>query len=295
MRRNNKSDDGSLELLLDTVCNMFGGIILISLLLVVILNTTVQSNPFDTPPPSADDDAARRDYLRQLDERLARMTEAAESRDKALEPYAGDGFAALAEQVADAEERKGSLKREHEEIEEGNEALNGDISDAEEAAAESDEELDALLQLKRSKELKLADTRARVAKVATIPKLGESIVPRTQMSYVLIRRRLYGPVSFDAFQPNTTDFQFPDNLVVPRPEAGLPIKLDGGDRDAIESKLQPARRKRAAVVIFVYDDSFREYDSVRRVLEDFSIRTCPELVISGTDIKRAAPVERRYQ
>ena len=39
-RRKQQNDNGSLELLLDTICNTFGGILFISLLVVILLNTT---------------------------------------------------------------------------------------------------------------------------------------------------------------------------------------------------------------------------------------------------------------
>jgi len=39
-RRNNKpTDDSSLELLLDTICNTFGGIVLISILVALLMQT----------------------------------------------------------------------------------------------------------------------------------------------------------------------------------------------------------------------------------------------------------------
>ena len=40
MSRRRKNDTGSLDLLLDTICNTFGGILLIALLVIVLLNTT---------------------------------------------------------------------------------------------------------------------------------------------------------------------------------------------------------------------------------------------------------------
>ena len=38
MSRKPNDDDGSLELLLDTICNTFGGVLFISILVILLLN-----------------------------------------------------------------------------------------------------------------------------------------------------------------------------------------------------------------------------------------------------------------
>ncbi|MEO8166385.1 MAG: hypothetical protein ABI619_13420, partial [Betaproteobacteria bacterium] len=50
MRRRTNTDDSSLELLLDTICNTFGGILFISMLVVILLNMT--SEAVEDSPPS---------------------------------------------------------------------------------------------------------------------------------------------------------------------------------------------------------------------------------------------------
>ena len=49
MSRRAEDDGGSLELLLDTICNTFGGIVFISILVVMLLNFT-QEETLPRPP-----------------------------------------------------------------------------------------------------------------------------------------------------------------------------------------------------------------------------------------------------
>ncbi len=48
-RRSLMSDTSSLELLLDTICNTFGGIVFVSLLVVILVNMSSRETA-DTPP-----------------------------------------------------------------------------------------------------------------------------------------------------------------------------------------------------------------------------------------------------
>ncbi len=52
MTQRNSSDDGSLDLLLDTICNTFGGVLFISLLVVILLNMS-SNEAASTPPEEA--------------------------------------------------------------------------------------------------------------------------------------------------------------------------------------------------------------------------------------------------
>ena len=58
MSRKREGPDGSLELLLDTICNTFGGVLFISILVVILLN--MSSKQAETTPPT---DAARAELI----------------------------------------------------------------------------------------------------------------------------------------------------------------------------------------------------------------------------------------
>src|SRR4051812_43846695 len=71
-RRTGPTADSSLELLLDTICNTFGGVLFISLLVVILLNHTGQAFQRKAPSPAAQDELKR--LRHDLDESARRAT-----------------------------------------------------------------------------------------------------------------------------------------------------------------------------------------------------------------------------
>ena len=75
MRRSITADAGSLELLLDTICNTFGGVLFISILVVVLLNMTSKQLAVDPPSRNAQAELLEvRELLQDSKKEMSRLT-----------------------------------------------------------------------------------------------------------------------------------------------------------------------------------------------------------------------------
>jgi hypothetical protein len=277
-------EDGSLELLLDTICNTFGGVIFISLLLSLIIDSSGgMARPESKPVRSAADLVEAETRREGSAAELLRLRVATESAISISETLVTDEAIAVAEELADWEakhaalvERKsaaiGSINRDRIAMEQATEEAEAVEAAREEAAAKRDE------LSKKEAEIRAAaaDAVAERSRNAQAPKL-EYRPDLVQVDFSLQQGRLYGPLFYPAGGRNEVDYEFPERdgttYIETRPNAGLRVAADGSNIEAVAEKLLVGAPERYAIHLHVMPDSYRQYDAVRIALEKQAFRS----------------------
>ena len=299
MRRTNNSDDGSLELLLDTVCNSFGGIIFISLLLVVLLNTTSESTvDSDVPEVSTLELRESENQRETLTAKLNRLREATEGIEDSTGMLVSDELLEKAERLEQKEaERVDRVERRSQ--------LAGDSSKAQIQIAEIDEEAKKSKQQIAEEAQRVARLETRLAKAASrrsrtarMPKLEDS-KNRPWKGYLMKYGKLYGPVFVNGNR-NTADFDFTTEggttFIDPKPRGGLRIAVDGSNIASVRRKFSNVRPSRENVLIDVWQDTYEQYDPVRVALEERGIKKALRLAEPNTRLRfTEEPVKEEVQ
>lgn len=279
------ADSDSLELLLDTLCNVFGGIVLIACLL-AILPRQNQTSPM---LPSEDAVAAmieRRSIY--TEEEITRVMTEMDQLESTTDP-------ALAELQA----RRDSLRRVHERLRrEINEGLTKESSEAEARAISSQGDLYALAE--RLEDLKLLRSMSEGAESATAEKirfLDQRLENLREESIKLVNGRTQAvrfarerpgedspsPVilRFNAVYPLVLGVDFEENPAIDRAPTGAdsfradPIRGRGivhpsADRFLIAT-LELAREKGQYVTLYLYPDSHEVFGEFKEALSKAKI------------------------
>jgi hypothetical protein len=289
-RRRTAADVGSLELLLDTICNVFGTIILLTLLVALMLTRSSNSAARERASAASQSELINAEIERdELTRRLARMGEGAKSGANL------SGVVASAELLTHAR-RLRSAQAEHAELVESKSDVTGAASDAQvaineinEDAAEREEQIQRAEQDAEKLKEQLAAAVKEHSRAATIPKMAQTTLTIEAM-YFLKAGRLYGPLEFADGTPNERDFtQTPQggNLIIQEKASG------GIDVDASAKSLGPLRAKFGVVEpsstyvrLWIWWDSYEHFNAVRLVLEDRGIKYELKPTGEGTTVYR---------
>ncbi|HEV7283129.1 MAG TPA: hypothetical protein VGN57_23180 [Pirellulaceae bacterium] len=290
MRRSSASlDDGSLELLLDTICNTFGGIIFIALLMLLLVQSAT-----DATPPEVESEAPSAKTLLDLEIRRESLaTELAQLREAELAELK------LAKERAAAMELKAAI-----EVLEKSEAARNELAAAWDATVEEvnrlniealtrTEKIEALRERSRTLSEELVEQRSTVQSLSSqladvaksntrnisTRKMSRGAGDSTRHSYHLRFGRLYGP-DFLAQSPlivfNREDFDFrvegESTSVDAKRSAGVSIDREGRNVDELAQKLSYGNAESSIVEIHVWEDSFDRYDAVSLALDRVGAR-----------------------
>lgn len=315
-RRKASLDDGSLELLLDTICNTFGGIIFLALLMALLVNVPAvgSDGPSDRRSPPRDPAA---DARRLAELELRRVELLAESRRlRAAELARIEAVGVLSEPgLREAVDRLKAIEAElsaslavKDQVLEALARLAGESLEVGAKVAEVEEETVAARErrdqlAKRAEDLArdvLAAAHSRT-RTATAPKLarGVSLEP---LFFDIQNGRLYGPVVHRGPNGvpilNRVDFNFPEEngatYIEPRRDAGVAIDPDGGNLRALSRKLSFVDRNAHYVDLHVWEDSFEHYDSVSRSIEEVGALRSVTLWKTGTRLGFGASDRRSF-
>ena len=230
----------SLELLLDTICNTFGGILLISLLVALLLNATSRELREKAVSPQSHAALLQSEIER---ERAARQL--SELRDAVTNREAVVGKLLPAELISEAQ-RFSDAKLRHAVLVEQKADNIGGASRAQtrlNELARDDANLRAKLKQARrdaaDSSKKLADHIAARSRDATIPHLRlATTMPR---AFFVVQRRLFGPWPKRQYGSSNDDefvemSRTDQRVLLPKPGAGLAIALDEKNLDEIKSR-----------------------------------------------------------
>jgi hypothetical protein len=303
MSRRRRNDDSSLELLLDTITNTFGGILFLAILVSLLLRsaspTRRESATTAKPPLSAADQAAYEVKLEDLQDRLARLeqrehqkrTGPAEARTdldeesgmlvaeiaKACEERARAGLetathqrerAAALEDIARIDERRAAAARRLEEA----------SKKRENAAAEAE----SLVKLREKLDRNAQDSS--IEQTVGMPTLHDT--NKQQVALYIRFGRLF---MMHRWRNGVRQGPNPEQFVVtpgrppvarPKPGSGTPIEADTIN-DELRRLLADFPASRWVVAIVVFSDSFEAFQLVKRAIVESSYEYNPLPVKPG--------------
>ncbi len=263
-RRSTSADESSLELLLDTICNAFGGILFISILIIVLINMSSREVIEALPEqPTTVEMLRLRSELEEAHEQLKTLTVAATQQEKISSRFFNKNSVVLAEKIR---YEKVNLSQS---VQSNNQKMSQTVT-TQKNINEISEKLETLkheliiskeklsnLNIQLKQEIK---KRSRSSKLPTVTM--ESKAP--DASYFLQQGTLCflgSPNEIKKISEGKTVF------VVPNISAGLKISSETPDLDSIaanfDSKGIP---KRHMIRIWVSPDSHSEWNSVREAL-----------------------------
>ncbi|MCA9124124.1 MAG: hypothetical protein H6822_30325 [Planctomycetaceae bacterium] len=282
MSRKPNDDDGSLELLLDTICNTFGGVLFISILVVLLLN--LSSNEAASTPPNESDQA-------DLIEAETRLAQSNDELDKLL--TAIEAQQQIEQQIVDPEIRD-QVQKLRELQQENAEQTRRKLQGLTDVAERQKEINDAAQQIKDHEET-LRDAQQRLAeaerelqqeiesrsKAAKLPK-GRATT-KTEIPMFLRAGRLCTYVrdtgnGLAVNQAEIDEKQDEQNrpYIEPKPGTGIVISLEGNDAD-LDTRLSEFDYTIHYLAVFVWPDSFEHFAVLkdRMVSHEFEYRLEP--------------------
>lgn len=278
MSRKTDADSGSLELLLDTICNTFGGVIFIAILVIVLLQMSSKKQPTlpDTPAKSqlirsdAEFDRLRAEL--EITEQLAARQQKAPDMSQDRE---------LVEQILrlkTAAEKLDALTKRRDELIATAAKQQIEINDIVTRAEEAAKELAAAETRHAVAAEALAKEKAARSQTAKLPRLRET--RKVEMPMFLRNGRLHsyqvrgagGKFGFNAAECVQRDA---GKLVVPR--AGSGAIVDDANRPLLEQRLKQFDPQAHFLAVFVWPESFETFAMLREcfVRAGFEYRLFP--------------------
>jgi len=254
MSRKHIAEGESLDLLLDTICNTFGGILFISILIVVLINTTSPDTETTQPDPAAE--AQQRELeqqARRSEEEVARLRDLHEmllsATGNILDP-------SVDEALTEMQDLQDMIR-----------GLETQITVTADANAEGEGQVNAQEQLLQAKEelakakTELEQERADRMRTMGLPRQRSS--SRTEVALLLKEGCLCVYQEVDAqgdLIPVTgqwSEIPIENGLgLKPRPEGGLLLNDTDSARSAVSELVQQYDKEKHAFTICIWPDSF---------------------------------------
>lgn len=275
MSRRRVVKQDSLELLLDTICNTFGGVLFIAIMVVMLLQNAGQAPGPVVPAPSPEELDSRTQQLATLSAEVLRQQQIQASQTALVDSLVPDTVRDLIEQrkrllteqarlqtAVDAQQvQNAALAASVARVQTKIEKLNADLRTAKEKQAK------VQAQLASEKQARVKDVR--------LPKQRRSN-HKQEVGFILRHGRLYLWHDYDANQRriglNLRDFVIVsdkgDHLVTrPNPTAGIPLEDTAECRKAIDTLLRPFDPREHSLCAIARPDSYGEFQYFRnRVL-----------------------------
>lgn len=286
MRRTPAADAGSLDLLLDTICNAFGGIVFIALLLAIVTQQVgyEQEGAYQegTLPPTV---LRLRSEIRIVEEEISRLKELVEDESRSPEKEQTDSELEYTRLIVETELLKERIQRR---VREG--------ARLEKEIAKTNQELHALDRdlVKVKGELQNQGKEKTVVKRLPV----SSPVPRNMPQFWMFvqKGRLHLVGSFDPesrFHQDVIILEDSDSgtLVTVRDEKGQRIQPGFERQGSMLAFLQRTSPQRHVVQVMVDKLSFEEFNLLKETLVSrgyryfFDIGTTPIRFVPGSDFE----------
>lgn len=268
-RRNNLNGD-SLELLLDTICNTFGGVLFIAILLVVLLQLSpamTESVPEESPSPgdteSLEEARERRQNLADSLQHQLDLLEKVVS--PKLQNALGD-MTTLQENVSEEQNKLSQLEQSNVSTQQRLAKAAADAATLEQRTEESRRKMAELRETLRLKQAENVETIHSPVERSAFDKSEVGFILRYGRLFLWHRYSSTG----ERMGLNTEEFlvvdDTSDGLVVrPRPGKGIPVDRSAETRERIASRLRQFSPREKILALVVRPDSFAEYRVVRDV------------------------------
>jgi hypothetical protein len=274
MKRKSGSSGDSLDLLLDTICNTFGGILFISMLVVILVNAASQDVSSSLP--------TQVDHQRLVESRrqLSDMTITLDSLRRAVRQteQLRDRFTDADSQavIDDLQALQGTTELLHE----TRDASLGELAETQELINETARETARLRVAMRNARQDLAATQRQLesevalrSRTSKLPR--QKTTTRQQAPFFLKAGRLCSYANVDSrgnLSRNETEVRLLEEggktFAVPVGGAGLMVKPDGSNVDEVTRRLEPFDESKYFIAIVVWDDSFEQF----QIIKDAAVR-----------------------
>ncbi|PQO28217.1 hypothetical protein [Blastopirellula marina] len=283
-RRSNSAD--SLELLLDTICNTFGGVLFIAILVVILLRMTGESSDEEQTPSIAPE------QFQEFQNRLTSLT-----REISLLQKNRSGQQRLAEKFAEQEVRDQIITRNTLQ-----EAFNDLAREYNQQLAENAGQ-SHLIEKTRSENFQtdkdLQETQAKLEDLqrelveernSRVQKMRSPVVRssgfKSEVGVILRYGRMYVWHRYNRAGTrlglNTDEFvvvgkEGNSMITQPIPTAGIPLREDSFSRGKLQERLRQFSPRSNIIAVIVRPDSYRQFSILRDVLlnEGFEYRLMP--------------------
>jgi len=303
MRRARKRADSSLELLLDTICNTFGGVLFLAILVIILLQMTGNPQAADSTDRATEAEVLQmQQQLAEARAEVARLQLVAVEHNEMLHRLARPD-------QREAIERLKDLRRQSEELLARRQAATDEIREQqaetdrltaeqgrlETETAAADKEL-AAVEAARKLEVASRTQTAKLPRVRISTKDEVALMLRGGRLYLMATRGPLGQLELNQAEcieqrsANGTE-------IMPKPGAGSEIRLDGGSRAAIAQRLGTFAADDCYLAVFVWADSFAQFREVKHamVASGFEYKLVPlpldGHVYVGAGRERAAEVQ----
>jgi hypothetical protein len=244
-RRRTTTELGSLELLLDTICNTFGGIIFLAILVAVLLQFSGAAKQSDAKagPTSSSDTVA--EEVAAARRAIARQNELIASLERSVSTAPAGDIPQLKKQLADA------IEPLH---------LREQISS---------------LESRLRAEAELRTREARLPMLHETTKTNIPLVLKDHRLMILLKpdaARSFNEADFDK-KPSASG----QHTFSPRPAAGIPVASNNFPIDRIATALAGFNPTKEYLGVFLWEDSFDAFAALRTLMvsKGFEYRLVP--------------------
>lgn len=282
MARRRSAKQDSLELLLDTICNTFGGVLFIAILVVLLLQQTGPGTESSIPNGkvlSAVEMLDLTNRFEALTAELSRLRENHESQNEVIRSFATEDVRALLIERDRVTQSQNELQEEVDQLMLRRAELSVQV---EELSRSNDEVPDQLNEAKaRQKQLsaKLDEIKQSKVKELRLPVLEAST--HVQVGMVMKYGRLYLWHTTDSFVRtgvNENHFVAVGNdesaatITIPHPLRGIELDESPRTRAEIRKLLEKISPQTFDLAIIVRPDSFDEFRYVRDAIVDLGFK-----------------------
>jgi hypothetical protein len=269
MRRRRTNAPDSLDLLLDTITNAFGGILFLAILVVLLL----QMNRHRLEAESDTETAPRPERLAQLRDEITMRRRTLESQAQRVDRLSPVTARELLDQLAAARERRDAL---HERLRESQGAIGQLQSAVGEAQAVAGDLAAALREARESltaaqealtSEIASRQQTARLPRLRSTRKIEVPAVLRYDRVYLI-----YRDSGFALFRRlNTDEFVVIEEdggrfTATPKPYAGLTVEATEQFPSRLRQRLASHRKDDIYLAVAVWPDSFGSFVHVKNTL-----------------------------
>ncbi len=273
MSSKDRIDEGSLELLLDTICNTFGGVLFISLLVVILLNMTSRKVSVSSPPTEdAQAEMARsQSELAETQYQLSAWRTRVEQQEKTEKAVANPELEEMLKQLHSARAERANLDSDCTSHLDQVGTLQTDVN---KIAAQLARQAEAMNQARRA--LAAADERLKrevASRTRELETPVESETKKLEVPFLLRNGRLCACLKKDGagnLVPNEAECVLAKDAdgrsrIEPKPGAGLVVDPTGDADGRIAGRLKQFDSTSHYLAIFVWPDSFDQFATVRDV------------------------------
>jgi len=295
-RTSSTIQDGSLELLLDTICNTFGGIVFISMLVVVLLNMSGETA--SSQPPTDESALELQQLTAELETAQARLHtlhQATQQRDNTLQKLVSQDQLLLARKLVEAESLRTRRVDETATITKMTADQQNSVNTISQDLNEQKKDLDSLNQQLQVQAVSLRQEVESRSQNVTPPKL-EELPNHRSVGLILKGGRLtaltrIGESGVETRNSEELSVSIEDGVefVETKSGSGVAVALDQSTKAQIQSALSQFSPDRHVLKIWIWPDSFAHYQVIQEVLAESRFRSKPEPVRQDTRLTFGHP------